>query len=668
MSINIKSGQCTDINQALKLEWLDTNGIGGYSSSTVTGCNTRKYHGLLVSRLNNPPGKFVLLSKYEESLFADNKETYLSTNIYSGGSLSNQGNRFITGFKQDKNPVAQFKTSHVSLTKKVAMIQGQDTVITSYYCTKNSNQSKLVIRPLLAYRDFHSLAKENVDLQVRTFPAKNGFKISPYNGMPDLFIQTTGKFKFYSAPNWYKNFNYLNEFDRGFDYVEDLFCPGIFEIELKKDDEILLSASTVEQDNISHTFNIEQASRSLFFKGLRGTQLQKSLKWSASQFLSSDNYGQKAVTAGFHWFLEWGRDAMIALPGLMQDNKNYDDYLNVLKSFAKNIHKGVIPNFLGIKKEQNAYNSVDAGLWFAHAVQNFLYTYKDYKALKDAGIIDALNEIFTSYSEGTINNIHMLDNGLLYAGDINSQLTWMDANSNGIPVTPRHGCAVEINALWYNFVSFMDELSKYESHEYSFKANELTSLIKDSFVRKFWVDELNCLADLYRDDFIDKSIRPNQIFAASLPYTPLDDFRASLVVKKVKEKLYTPLGLRSLSMDNPHFVPEYSGDSNNRDSAYHNGTVWPWLIGHFAEAMIKYSNFSKNEQLSILEEITEAFKKHIQNDGIGTVSEIFNGETPGNGKGCISQAWSVAEVLRVFKFYIQQKEEINKSQKGSKKK
>ena len=437
MTIKFQQSDCIDIEKALGREWLETNGIGGYASSSISGCNTRRYHGLLVARLERPAGKFVLLSRYEESLYDHPTEQSISTAQYPG-KVQPDGYRHMASYSFDKTPVFTFRTPHVNLTRRVAMISGRNAVFTKYECTKNPRAARLVIRPLLAYRDFHALTCQNVTLQVRTFPARQSFKIQPYEGMPPLFIQTTGRFEFFPSPVWYRHVEYAREMERGFPFQEDLFSPGMFEIDFPKGAELLVSASTTELSDLDPIWEREMNERSLFFKGLRGTAMQKTLRWSAQQFLSTKLSGNRAITAGFPWFLEWGRDAMIALPGLLLDGEKNPDYLDVLKEFSANMKDGVVPNFLGLRPDDNAYNSADASLWFAWAVQQYLAATGDYAALK-GDILNALDNIFDGYSRGTLNDIRMLDNGLIRAGSYHTQLTWMDANSNGMPVTPRNG-------------------------------------------------------------------------------------------------------------------------------------------------------------------------------------------------------------------------------------
>ena len=647
MSIKIQRKDCQDFEKATNREWLETNGIGGYAASSISGCNTRKYHGLLVARLQQPEGKFVLLSKFDEALVAGEVETGITTTQYQG-AVTPEGYRHLVGFVHDKMPTFKYQTSRINLTKRVVMLHGCNTVACEYNCTKNIDDSKLVIRPKLAYRDFHGLSAENVSLQVRTWPAKNGFKIQPYEGMPPLYVQTTGKFEFFAAPNWYRNVEYLEEMRRGFPSSEDLFSPGMFEIEFPKGENVIVMASTEEVDDVQEAFDEEIKRRSLFYKRLRGTTMQKPLKWSAHQFLSTRSSGHLAVTAGFPWFLEWGRDAMIALPGLLlHDNKKNPEYVDVLSEFAVNVKDGVIPNFLGTDPTNNAYNSVDASLWFGWAVQQYLYITRDISALRGQ-IFETLEQIFNHYQEGTFNHIRMREDGLMSAGSHETQLTWMDANSNGNPVTPRSGCPVEVNALWYNLVCFIAELVDMGELQGCKSAKMLAPKIRASFVDAFWMKEKGYLADLVNDDGQDAQIRPNQIFALSLPFSPLDEAQAESVLEVVSKHLYTPLGLRTLSPEDRNYRGTYSGGPNERDSAYHNGTVWPWLIGHYADALAKHH---PKTAASVFEEIIEAFRAHLQRDGIGSVSEIFDGDSPHSGRGCPSQAWSVAEVLRLITLY-----------------
>jgi predicted glycogen debranching enzyme len=627
-----------------ELEWLETNGIGGYASSTVLGCHTRKYHGLLVSRLATPGGKFVLLSKLEDSVFFGGEERFMTAHRYRGVTVP--AGEMPLGFELKNRPVFRYRFGPVTVQKEIMLIQGEDTVLVKYTCTKNRVDARLRIKPLIAYRDFHALTGENLFLRVRTFPIDRGFVMSPYDGMPSLNMQVTGTFQFYPAPTWYRGFEYKEEQQRGFDAWEDLFCPGVFELDFEKNQSVIVSASTEAKGNLGELWDREMADRERRSRSVRGTDLSKALKRSARQFVSSGPSGQRTVIAGFPWFLEWGRDAMIALPGLLLTGEKTPLYLDVLESFAETAKRGIIPNFLGDTPEENAYNSADAALWFGWAVQQYLEAHP--RGAKDIpGVVKtALEQTFSHYQNGTDHGIRMLANGLLTVGSPDEQVTWMDANVDGRPVTPRWGCPVEINALWYNFVSFLASAGKSLGLASVASAPAIAARIRESFNRAFWLEGEGYLADVVRGDEVDASLRPNQIFAVSLGFSPLDLQRSRSVVGKVRSELKTPFGLRTLARSDPRYRGRYEGGPAERDAAYHNGTVWPWLLGHYGEALLKVSD---NQQAAIeeLEECLTAFEGHLGEAGIGTVSEIFDAESPYSPRGCISQAWSVAEVLRL---------------------
>ncbi|MCP4677946.1 MAG: glycogen debranching protein [Deltaproteobacteria bacterium] len=663
MSIKIRKQVCADTSRALEMEWLDTNGIGGYASSTILGCHTRKYHGLLVARLAEPRGKFVLLSKLEDSLFFDDEELFMTAHQYSDtlfpgehGALVEFGQARVLSFKY------RFRDAHV--LKEIAMLEGEDTVLVKYTCTKNRVGAKLRVKPLIAYRGFHDTAKENVFLRVRTFPIPGGFLVSPYDGMPSLHFQNNcPSSHFYPAPVWYRRFHYSYEARRGFDASEDLFCPGIVELDFEKGTEVVFSASTGEQsDDLANIWDRELDRRRRFSRKLRGTPFQKSLKRAARQFVSSDGSGHRSIVAGYPWFQEWGRDAMIALPGLMLYSGLAETYVDVLKSFAAHRRDGIIPNFLGETPEADAFNSADASLWFAWAVQQHVGHTRSTDAIK-GDILDALRDIFRSYRDGTDHGIRMRDDGLLNVGSPDEQVTWMDAVVDGRPVSPRWGSPVEINALWYNMVAFLADLDPRLDADLGAEARELVPRIEAAFNDAFWLEEEGCLADVYRDEGLDSSLRPNQIFAVSLPYSPLSTERARRVLAKVKEELATPVGLRTLSPTDPLFKARYEGGPAERDSAYHNGTVWPWLLGHYGEGLLKVSS-DKTLAIEELEQSIKELEDHLYDAGIGTISEIFDGTKPQAARGCTSQAWSVGEILRLTKLIENEKNRMAEGKIG----
>ena len=648
-----------NVDRALGLEWLDTNGIGGYASSSVLNCHTRKYHGLLVARCDTPPGKYVLLSKLDDQLFVGDKQFGLSLHQYSNCKYS-PGDNYLHAFTLGVVPTFAYAVDNLKIQKQIALVQGENTVLVKYSALENQIGAQLRIRPLLAFRDFHQLMRENMFLRVRTFPETDGFSISPYDGMPPLHVRFSGGFDFMPSPVWYRNFEYSREEERGFYCREDLFCPGVIELVFPEGHEIVLSFSTTASaEDPGEKWDRELERRQAFHKKLRGTSFQKTLAVSARNFLSESKNGNKAITAGYPWFLEWGRDAMIALPGTLLYNGLTDHYLDVLRTFAAHQRDGLIPNYIGPSPEQNAYNSADASLWFVWALQKYLEKIRKVGSIPSV-IWQAVGEIFHHYKEGTSFGIQMLENGLLTVGTPDVQVSWMDAMVHERPVTPRHGAPVEINALWYNLLCFIASRGNQFNKSIADEAHTLASRLKDAFIDAFWIPKEQYLADVVNDGIRDTSIRPNQIFAVSLPFSPLEVDQSRGVVAVVKRELFTPYGLRTLSPTDPRYRGHYRGGPVERDSAYHNGTVWPWLLGHFGEAVLKVAEKKKSAILEF-EQALEKLKEHMQEAGLGTVSEVFDGNPPHSAQGCISQAWSVAEILRLTKLIEKEKRKQKKS-------
>lgn len=639
------------LSQALTLEWLETNGLGGYASSSLINCHTSKYHGLLVNKLPSLPDKYVLLSKIEDIFCYDNLEYKLTAHQYPG-VLQNGSFDDFQEFVLNTHPCFYYKFQDIVFSKEILMPYLENTVLIKYKIIKSDakNQAlQLKIRPLVAARNFHILAKENPYFDNQKTSIQNGLKISTYSKLPDLFFQADKDLQFTDFPVWYRNFLYEKDKDRGYDFREDLFSSGIFALDFDKKGEIIFSCSTKEQEinNLGEKWQNEIDRRKKLFTGFKGSEFQKQLKKASCDFIEENpNSGGFAVVAGYHWFLEWGRDAMISLPGLMLYSGLEDKFLEVLKEFAKNEKDGVIPNFLGESLEKNAYNSVDAGLWFAWAIQQYCFKTKDVKSIAKY-LWPTLKNIFINYKSGTMYNIKMDEkNCLLYAGSKDVNLTWMDAVINGVPVTPRYGFAVEINALWYNMLCFMRTLAVLFSDSIKYELDHVIAAIKENFINVFWNKETNCLFDFVNDEQKCAAIRPNQIFAVSLKYSPLAKKYAVKVVKAVKDNLLTPFGLRTLAPDDPSYIGVFAGNNQDLDKAYHNGTIWPWLLGHFGEALLKISESTK-EAVEVLKPCLEKINAHFFEAGIGTISEVFSGDFPYKPGGCIAQAWSVAEILRL---------------------
>jgi predicted glycogen debranching enzyme len=656
MDISIDERTCLNIKEALRLEWLDTNGRGGYSSSTVLQCHTRKYHGLLVCELPDPPRKFVLLSKFEDSVIIRDQEFFLSLHRYPG-MFYPYGHKYLREFHlRHGHPHFTYSIGGVCIHKSIIMLQGEDRVLIRYYCDRSDVPVLLRIKPLLAFRECHSLSKENMFLHVRTFPARNGFKIQPYDDMPPFFIQTDKRAEFYPSPLWYYNFEYVTEGERGYENHEDLFQPGVFEIPVRDKGTVYISASTKEakssfkndwareEQRRAGLSVIDEAIAKRAGKDVRGTFAN--LLSSGRHFPVKTASGRSDVIAGYHWFGCWGRDTMISLPGLAFCSGVPEQGAAVLKSIAGFEKNGLIPNFFSGDKGQSAYNSVDASLWFIWAVQQMAGHTGDFETI-GREFLPVIRRIIGHYRSGTDFNIHADDNGLLHAGDEDTQLTWMDVIAGGRPVTPRSGCAVEINALWYNALRFADELGE-KSGDSDPECRDLADRLSEAFNAVFWAPDLKCLGDCYRRGKLDRSVRPNQIFAVSLPYAVLHPSKWKMVVDRVAKDLLTPAGLRTLSPEDPAYRGRYEGNSAGRDLAYHQGTVWPWLMGAYGEAMLKAAD-DRDAAAKTLEEWLRRFlDEHMRAAGIGFVSEVFSGDPPHEPNGCIAQAWSSAELIRLW--------------------
>jgi predicted glycogen debranching enzyme len=637
--------------QALSLEWLDVNHLGGYSSSTILNCNTRKYHGLLVSNLKDPAGKYVLLSQLDDILVQDSQEYPLSAHQYRG-ALQDGSFTYYKEFILNTHPCMIYQFGDTLLIKELLMINEEDTLLIKYKIINNNEDkdTKIRLRPLLAYRHFHTVAKENAQVQNEVVNCKNGNKIKPYPNMPDLFIQTDTAIDTLIQPVWYGNLEYEIEKQRGLESLEDLFSPFVLTLSPNKTKEMIVAFSTIEQQphQLANKWKKEIQRRSAIAKKLSGDNFQKHLKKAALQFIQKNprlDHGDLSIVAGYHWFSEWGRDTMMSLPGLMLNSHLEKECLAILTTFAKLEKQGLLPNFLADQPEQHAYNSVDTSLWFIFAIQQYYLKTENSRAIKHY-LWPTMKNIFSNYKNGTLYNIKMRSDGLLYAGNKDTNLTWMDAMINNTPVTPRYGAAVEVNALWFNALCFMEKLAKKFKDPVLTEIAPLIEPLTQAFQQTFWDEQLGYLKDCVADDLQDTAIRPNQILAVSLPYSPLNKKMAKKVVTIVQEHLLTPYGLRTLSPQDPRYIPHYEGDMANRDQAYHNGTIWPWLLGHFGEALLRVTP-QKRSAIEILMLCLNALKNHLYEKGIGCISELFDGNEPYHPRGCIHQAHNVGEILRL---------------------
>ncbi|MCF6148083.1 MAG: glycogen debranching protein [Candidatus Kuenenia sp.] len=675
MKIIFKKNVSHTVSLSLEKEWLETNGIGGYASSTIIGANTRRYHGLLLASTKPPLGRILMLSKLEESLRIGNREYSLSTNIYPN-TIYPEGYKNLVQFQLDPFPVWAYSIEGMLLKKTVFMVYGENTTVILYQTQCENNiclPPVLSIRFMISFRDYHSLTYENPYLNTRYKSLHNGVCLSPYQGLPSMYLYFNTKL-INSDCFWYKNMEYPKEIERGMEAHEDHFSPFAINFDLKQNNAayyIVASTEHYDSIDINELYEKEIVRRNALYKKARNHQIIPSpvfpmregnnslnacmlnyLLSASDTFIVRRGNNKKSIIAGYHWFSDWGRDTMISLPGLTLVQGKYDAAKEILLTYADYVNKGMIPNRFPDSGESPEYNTVDASLWYIHAVYQYYLFSKDALLIKNK-LYSVLQEIISYYKNGTRYNIHMDRDGLIFAGEEGVQLTWMDAKVGDLVVTPRIGKPVEINALWYNalvIMSFFAKLLRLENDFSGYAA--LNKLAGRSFNEMFWFEEGGYLYDSIDGEIRNSSIRPNQIFAVSLPFVSLPFKKQQATFEVVKGHLLTPYGLRSLSPSDKEYIGAYIGNLYSRDKAYHQGTVWAWLIGPYLDAFFKIHGKNIHTQKTAVELLQPLFN-HIYDAGIGTVSEIFDGDYPHIPRGCISQAWSVGELLRlVFEYLV----------------
>ncbi len=647
--IKLDSVICDNFESSSAREWLEANGIGGYASSTIFGAHSRRYHGLLVAATRPPLGRMVLLSKFEETLILDSKRFELSSNQYPA-KVYPDGYKYLKSFRLDPFPIWTFDVGGIMIEKSIFMIYGENSIVCRWKINNKpeiSNlKSEIELRPLLAFRDHHHLRHEDREFNAAYKIEENLVSISPYADMPTLHFAHNAE-SIEKQGHWYRNFEYAIENERGFDYHEDLFQPFSLRFDLSANACVIVSTEAKNIDDVK-LCEIAEIERRKELTNIAGASddFSRQLKLAADQFIVTRGTG-KTVIAGYHWFSDWGRDTMIALNGLTLATNRPEIAKSILTEFSKHISEGMLPNRFPDAGETPEYNTVDATLWYFEAIRAYCVKTGDYNFVRDV-LFEKLIDIIDWHVRGTRYQIHVDTDGLLFAGEPGVQLTWMDAKVGDWVVTPRTGKAVEIQALWYNALCIMAEFAeRLGDRERQTTYISMAETAKGSFNGQFWNEGHNCLYDVVNLGDRDASIRPNQIFAVSLPHTMLDVDKARKVVEKVEVELLTPVGLRSLSPSDPRYAPIYAGSPLERDSAYHQGTVWGWLIGPFVEAYLKVNSNNSSADVRVLE-IIDNFKTHLSEAMIGQISEIFDPEPPYNPRGCAAQAWSVAELLRIF--------------------
>jgi predicted glycogen debranching enzyme len=635
-----------DFDEVSRREWVETNGTGGWASSTVSGAHSRRYHGLLVAATRPPAGRMVLLSKLEEAVVVGGNRFELGCNRYPN-AVHPRGFTHLRSFAKGLFPVFEFQAGGVTLRKTIAAVHGENTTLILYEATETEGRFTLELTPLVAGRDYHALVRANG--AIRREADFNGgiLRISPYEEVPEIFLLAPSA-SFEPGPAWYYDFEYEVERERGMDFREDLFSHGVLRASLDPGGRlgVIVSTSDPAGRDAFELFERERERRERLFASLStDDDVSRTLALAADQFVVRRGDNLRTVIAGYHWFTDWGRDTMIAFPGITMVTGRFEDGKRILRAFAGSVSEGMLPNRFPDSGEDPEYNTVDATLWFFVAVHKYLRATNDDPFVRDE-LLPVLKDILEWHERGTRYGIRVDRDGLLYAGEPGVQLTWMDAKVGDWVVTPRQGKAVEINALWYNaLVIYADLAGRFGAEAEQERYRRRARKVRRTFGKTFWNDEGGYLYDVVDGEGRDGALRPNQIFALSLPFPLLSGEKALRVLSIVEERLYTPVGLRSLDPQDPRYRPRYEGGPWSRDGAYHQGTVWSWLLGPLASA---HANLRGAEGRERARRIIEGVLPHLAEAGIGTVSEIFDAEPPHSPRGCIAQAWSVAEILRAY--------------------
>ena len=654
----------TPIEQLLEKEWLLANTRGSFSSSTVVGCNTRRYHGLLIGALDPPANRILALSNCLETIFWGPGVFHLGTVEFPGRILPD-GYLRLKRFSRDLGAHFHYQLGELRLTKSVYLLRDEDTAAVVYEFDEVPQPIDFTIRPLVALRDFHSLQKSDAHITAKS--VADGLLIRHDSPDSCQLLLNCPDAIFEEDAQWWFNFQYRADKERGQGFAEDLFCPGVFRCHIDSPTTLVFWANLSsdykpDRPATAGKFvlpDIEQVIRQLaahhneVIAPAKHDKTLDTLYLAADQFIAKrviNNTQRTTILAGFPWFADWGRDAFISLPGLLLAARRFDEAKSVLVTFAGAASGGMIPSRFDDYSNVAHFNSVDASLWFINAAFAYLKASGDRRTFHEE-LLPVVISIINSYQHGTQFGIHADSDGLITAGDANTQLTWMDAKYEGVAFTPRYGKPVEVNALWYNALMLLSQYLATDTNDSQFlnTVRARVEIVRENFCKIFWNQSWGWLNDsILPDGTADATLRPNQIFAVSLPFSPLPIARQKAVVAIVEEKLLTPFGLRTLSPDDNRYYGTYAGPQSERDRAYHQGTVWPYLIGPFVEAYLKV-NGSNGKTKKAAARFIEPLLTHLVGDGcIGNICEIFDGDPPQRPKGCFAQAWSVAELIHAY--------------------
>ncbi len=628
--------QLINLEYSLHKEVLRSNRAGSYTSTTVSGCNTRKYHGLLVCPIEKFGGeKHVLLSTLDETILENGSEFNLGIHRFQGGTFEPKGHKYLRNVEFNRIPKTTYQVGNVVLTKEQVLVEDEQQILIKYTLEEATQPTKLRLKPFLAFRLIHNLSKANMFVNRKFGKVQNGISLKLYDNYPDLFMQFNKKAEFIPVPDWYYNIEYLKELHRGYDCLEDLFVAGYFELPMKEGESVIFAAGTIEAKPalLKSLFTTEKNNR------VERTSFLHSLDNAAEQFVMHKKNGTDII-AGYPWYDSITRQTFVSLPGLCLSLNHPESCVNVLDTYLPYLKNGFFPD--SINQKQPTYNSADAPLWFIWAIMKYFRKYNHAAEIWEK-YGKAIREILNAYKNSSLKYIGTTREGLVYAQKDNIPLTWMNALLDGKAVVQRGGMPVEINALWYNAICFAVDLAG-SAGDQTF-VDHWKGMIKkvgEAFVKTFWNEGHEHLADLVKDGRPDWSVRPNMVIAIALDYSPLSNEQKQSVLNVAEKALLTKRGLRSLSPKNLRYRGIVEGGPNEREHAIHQGAVWPWTTQFFVEAYLK---IHKKGGLAFVKKLMEGFEDDVTEHCIGTMSEMYNGNPPHKAKGAISQAWSVAGVV-----------------------
>ena len=637
--LRLEKAVMTNLQESLRRELLRTNRSGAYSSSTLVDCNTRKYHGLLVVPVPELDDEnHVLLSSLDCTVIQHGAEFNLGLHKYQGNNFSPNGHKYIREFDASLVPTTTYRVGGVILKKEVIFQHYEDRILIRYTLVDAHSATTLRFRPFLAFRSVRQFTHENMTASREYHEIDGGIKTCMYAGYPDLYMQFSKKNEFVFQPDWYRGVEYPKEQERGYASNEDLYVPGYFEMPIKKGESIVFAGSTsqIKSSSLKKLFDEEVADR------MPRDNFYHCLVTAAHQFHNRQPNDDRYLLAGYPWFKARARDTFIALPGLTLAIGEIDYFEMVMKTSEKALRE-----FMDDKPISGKIYEIeqpDVPLWAIWAVQQYAKEVGRDKCFEMYGKL--IQDIVKYILDGKHPNLRLDDNGLLYSNGRNKAVTWMNSTANGKPVVPRSGYIVEFNALWYNTLKFCASMAAEKGDaKGAEKLETLAATVKQSFVETF-VNEYGYLLDYVDGNMMDWSVRPNMIFAVALDYSPLSQDQMKSVVDICTRELLTPKGLRSLSPKSGGYNPIYVGPQTQRDYAYHQGTAWPWLGGFYMEACLK---LYKRSRLSFIERQLVGYEDEMDYHAIGTISELFDGNPPFHGRGAMSFAMNVAEILRTLK-------------------